>query len=354
MPTVTGVKFRSPGKVYYFAPGELTLHYNDHVIVETIRGIEYGTVVLPTREVEEENLAAPLREVIRIATEEDEAHEADNREKERAAYAVCLEKIRAHNLEMKLVSAEYTFDNNKLLFYFTADGRVDFRELVKDLAGVFRTRIELRQIGVRDETRILGGMGCCGRQLCCASFLHEFEPVSIRMAKEQNLSLNPTKISGTCGRLMCCLKNEQEAYEYLSRGLPRKGDTAVTPDGLNAEVQSVNILRQLVRVVVQLENEEKELREYPVSEIRFTPKKGRKKPEAIQEIPEEEVKEAEEELQILEEIEEEEEAEEAAAPDEITGEKPNKKRRRRHKPRRKNKGDADRPEKNDGENKAGE
>ena len=284
MTVITGVKFRTPGKVYYFDPGDYELKYNDHVIVETARGVEYGSVVLPRRDVPEEELKAPLKEVIRIATLEDEAREAANREKEESAYATCLEKIHAHGLEMKLVSAEYTFDNSKLIFYFTADGRVDFRELVKDLAGVFRTRIELRQIGVRDETRILGGIGSCGRPLCCHTYLHEFAPVSIKMAKEQNLSLNPSKISGTCGRLMCCLKNEQETYEYLNRALPRKGDDAVTPDGLGAQVQSVDILRQRVRVIVELENDEREMREYHVSEIKFFPRKGRKK--AAEEEPE--------------------------------------------------------------------
>ena len=277
MAVITGIKFRTPGKVYYFAPGELRPKYNDHVIVETARGLEYGRVVLPIRDVPEEELKQPLKEVIRIATKEDDLHERENREKEEDAYAVCQKKIREHGLEMKLVSAEYTFDNSKLTFYFTADGRVDFRELVKDLAGIFRTRIELRQIGVRDETKIIGGIGICGRTLCCNAYLHDFAPVSIKMAKEQNLSLNPTKISGSCGRLMCCLKNEAETYEYLNRGLPRKGDGATTPDGLPAEIQSVNILRQTVRVIVDLENDEKEMREYPVSEITFTPKKGRKR-----------------------------------------------------------------------------
>ena len=279
MTKVTGVKFRTPGKVYYFAPGETEWKYNDPVIVETARGVEYGIVVLPSREVEDSEIKPPLRGILRKATEEDIAREAANREKEERAYRVCQQKIRSHGLDMKLVSSEYTFDNSKLVFYFTAEKRVDFRELVRDLASEFRTRIELRQIGVRDETRIIGGIGSCGRPLCCHAFLHEFAPVSIRMAKEQNLSLNPSKISGTCGRLMCCLKNEQETYEYLNKNLPRKGDGATTPDGLSAEVQSVNILRQMVRVIVDLPNDEKEMRDYPVSEIRFVPKKGRKMPQ---------------------------------------------------------------------------
>ena len=287
MAIIIGVKFRTPGKVYYFDPGELPVKYGDSVIVETARGTEFGKVVLPIREVPDEEIKQPLKEVLRIATAEDEEREKTNREKEENAFRICQEKIRAHELPMKLVSAEYTFDNSKLLFYFTADGRIDFRDLVKDLAGIFRTRIELRQVGVRDETRIMGGIGTCGRPLCCATFLHEFAPVSIRMAKEQNLSLNPSKISGTCGRLMCCLKNEQETYEYLNKGLPRKGDYATTPDGYTAEVQSVNILRQTVRVIVDLENDEKEARDYPVSEITFISKKAYRKKEEKNEAPRE-------------------------------------------------------------------
>ena len=333
MAIITGVKFRTPGKVYYFAPGDLNPRYNDHVIVETARGVEYGTIVLPVREVPDEEIRQPLKEVMRIATPEDEAHEKENREREEEAYHICAKKIRDHELEMKLVSAEYTFDNSKLIFYFTADGRVDFRELVKDLAGVFRTRIELRQIGVRDETKIIGGIGICGRPLCCHAYLHEFAPVSIKMAKEQNLSLNPGKISGSCGRLMCCLKNEAETYEYLNRGLPRKGDGATTPDGCAAEVQSVNILRQTVRVIVYLENDEKEMREYPVSEISFVPKKGRKKPE---DLPEQEEPENEEEnLRILEEEVQADLSDELKMPAEDPEEEPKESRNRRKKNRRK-------------------
>ena len=218
----------------------------------------------------------PLKPVIRIATDEDERTIEKNKEKEKEAFAICKEKIIKHGLDMKLVNAEYTFDNNKLLFYFTADGRIDFRELVKDLAAVFRTRIELRQIGVRDETKILGGIGICGRPLCCKTYLADFVPVSIKMAKEQNLSLNPTKISGVCGRLMCCLKNEQETYEELNSRLPNVGDYVSTPDGLKGEVHSLSVLRQLVKVVVNLENDEKEIREYKVSELRFKPRKKNK------------------------------------------------------------------------------
>ena len=219
---VVGVRFRKAGKIYYFDPMQFEITLGSHVIVETARGIEFGTVMIASRELPEDKVIQPLKPVIRIATPEDEKTEAKNRQKEQEAFQICLEKIQKHHMEMKLVDAEFTFDNNKLLFYFTADGRIDFRELVKDLASVFRTRIELRQIGVRDETKILGGIGICGRPLCCHTFLSEFAPVSIKMAKEQNLSLNPSKISGVCGRLMCCLKNEEETYEYLNSHLDRK------------------------------------------------------------------------------------------------------------------------------------
>ena len=218
----------------------------------------------------------PLKPVIRVATKEDFRKEEKNREKEKEAFEICLEKIRKHGLEMKLIDAEYTFDNNKVLFYFTADGRIDFRELVKDLASVFRTRIELRQIGVRDETKIRGGIGICGRPLCCHTYLTEFAPVSIKMAKEQNLSLNPTKISCVCGRLMCCLTNEEETYEELNSRLPSIGDSVTTPEKLKGEVHSVNVLRQLVKVVVTLDNDEKEIREYKVEELRFKPRRRKK------------------------------------------------------------------------------
>ena len=216
MTTVIGVRFRRAGKVYYFDPAGIEVKKGEHVIVETARGVEFGTVVLGCREVEDEKVVQPLKQVIRVATPEDYEINEKNREKEKTAFGICLEKIQKHGLEMKLIDAEYTFDNNKVLFYFTADGRIDFRELVKDLASVFRTRIELRQIGVRDETKIIGGIGICGRPLCCHSYLSEFAPVSIKMAKEQNLSLNPTKISGVCGRLMCCLKNEERSEEHTS------------------------------------------------------------------------------------------------------------------------------------------
>lgn len=247
----------------------------DHVIVETARGIEFGHVVLGNREVEDKKVVQPLKPVIRMATRADEEVERKNKEKEKEAFKICLEKIKKHDLQMKLIDAEYTFDNNKVLFYFTADGRIDFRELVKDLAAVFKTRIELRQIGVRDETKIMGGVGICGRALCCHSYLSEFIPVSIKMAKEQNLSLNPTKISGVCGRLMCCLKNEEETYEELNSKLPNIGDYVTTDDGLKGEVHSVSVLRQLVKVVVTVDRDEKEIREYKVEQLKFRPKRRR-------------------------------------------------------------------------------
>ena len=277
MEKVIGVRFRNAGKVYYFSPGKLNIPKGKHVIVETARGIEYGYVVVGTKEVEGNRVVQPLKPVLRIATAEDDAKEAANRQKEKEAFQICLEKIRKHKLDMKLIQAEYTFDNNKVLFYFTADGRIDFRELVKDLAAVFKTRIELRQIGVRDETKIMGGIGICGRSLCCHTHLSEFIPVSIKMAKEQNLSLNPTKISGVCGRLMCCLKHEQETYEELNSRLPNVGDHVTTGDGLKGDVQSVNVLRQKVKVIVTLEGDEKEIREYKVDELKFRPRRRKEK-----------------------------------------------------------------------------
>lgn len=272
MTKVVGIRFRNAGKIYYFDPGDFEMEVGSHAIVETARGVEFGTVLIAPREVGDDEVVQPIKPVIRVATEEDQKVVERNKEKEKSAYKICQEKIEKHGLEMKLVQAEYTFDNNKLLFYFTADGRIDFRELVKDLASVFRTRIELRQIGVRDETKILGGIGICGRELCCASYLSDFVPVSIKMAKEQNLSLNPSKISGVCGRLMCCLKNEEETYEYLNSRLPSTGDFVTTGDGLKGEVQSVSVLRQKVKVLVEVDDE-KELREYAVDELKFKPRR---------------------------------------------------------------------------------
>ena len=278
MVTIIGVRFRVAGKIYYFDPGALQIGRNGKVIVETARGLEMGTVMVPNKEVAEDSVVQPLKPVIRIATEEDLETVRKNKEKEQEAFRICQEKIRKHELEMKLVDVEYTFDNNKILFYFTADGRIDFRELVKDLASVFKTRIELRQIGVRDETKIMGGIGICGRPLCCHSYLAEFIPVSIKMAKEQNLSLNPTKISGVCGRLMCCLKNEEETYEYLNSRLPSLGDVVThMEDGVKGTVQSVNVLRQTVKVVVNLEGDDLEVREYPIDELKYRPRRRKDK-----------------------------------------------------------------------------
>ncbi len=269
MVKIVGVRFRNAGKIYYFAPRDLELKAGDRVIVETARGIEYGTVVGGIRQMTDDEITQPLKEVIRKSTPEDDAQIARNSEREKEAMRICKEKIRKHGLDMKLIDAEYTFDNNKILFYFTADGRIDFRELVKDLASVFRTRIELRQIGVRDETKILGGIGICGRTLCCHSYLSDFVPVSIKMAKEQNLSLNPAKISGVCGRLMCCLKNEEETYEYLNSQLPSIGEHVTTASGLEGDVTSVSVLRQRVKVLIE-NGDSKEIQEYDVADLTFS------------------------------------------------------------------------------------
>ena len=277
MTKVIGVRFRTAGKIYFFAPGKFQIKQGDNVIVETARGVEFGRVVSGPKEVKDEDVVQPLKSVIRMASDQDRKTVEKNKQKEKEAFKICLEKIRKHKLEMKLIDVEYTFDGNKILFYFTADGRIDFRELVKDLAAVFRTRIELRQIGVRDETKIRGGIGSCGRPLCCSTYLTEFSAVSIKMAKEQNLSLNPTKISGVCGRLMCCLTNEEETYEELNSQLPSVGDTVTTKDGLTGTVHSLSVLRKLVKVVVNLENDEKEIREYPADELKFRPRKKKKK-----------------------------------------------------------------------------
>lgn len=277
MTKVIGVRFRTAGKIYFFAPGKLEIKQGDNVIVETARGVEFGRVVSGPKDVKDEEVVQPLKSVIRLANDHDRKTVEKNRQKEKEAFRICLEKIKKHKLEMKLVDVEYTFDGNKILFYFTADGRIDFRELVKDLAAVFRTRIELRQIGVRDETKIKGGIGICGRPLCCSTYLTEFSAVSIKMAKEQNLSLNPTKISGLCGRLMCCLTNEEETYEVLNSQLPSVGDTVTTKDGLTGVVNSLSVLRKQVKVVVNLENDEKEIREYRAEDLKFKPRKKKNK-----------------------------------------------------------------------------
>ena len=273
MTTIIGVRFRNAGKIYYFTPGNYRVKAGDNVIVETTRGVEYGEVVFGAKKIDNEQDYMPIKQIIRVATPEDDEIQENNQKKEKEALDICFKKIQNHGLEMKLIDCEYTFDNNKVLFYFTADGRIDFRELVKDLAAVFKTRIELRQIGVRDETKILGGIGSCGRPLCCHSYLVDFVPVSIKMAKEQSLSLNPTKISGVCGRLMCCLKYEEDYYEEVNDKMPEIGDIVTTIDNLKGEVKSISVLKQLVRVVVTLDNDEKEARDYRVDEITFKPRK---------------------------------------------------------------------------------
>ena len=269
---IVGVRFRNAGKVYYFGPKEFTLRVGDHVIVETSKGPEYGVITTGCKMVADDQVAQPLRDVLRLATQEDEAQMSQIRIKEKEALKVCREKAREHELDMKVGGAEYAFDGSKILFYFTADGRVDFRELVKDLAAVFHMRIELRQIGVRDETRMLGGIGTCGRELCCATYLREFQPVSIKMAKEQNLSLNPAKISGACGRLMCCLKNEEETYEFLNAKMPKMGAEAVAADGRTGKVVELDVLRQRVRVLFE-EGDTKELEYFSVEDVTFQPRK---------------------------------------------------------------------------------
>lgn len=267
MAIIIGVKFKGAGKVYYFDPDEAILNAGDYVVVETSRGIECGTVTFGNREINDDGLNRPLKKIIRPATAEDIAHLEDNRKKEEKAYGICLKKIIEHNLKMKLVTVEYTFDNNKILFYFTADGRVDFRELIKDLAGIFRTRIELRQIGVRDESKMLGGLGICGREFCCKGFLSDFQPVSIKMAKEQGMSLNPVKISGTCGRLMCCLKYEQEAYSDLLKKTPKIGAYVSTPDGKGTVVDQ-NLIKGILNVQLQ-KNPDSPPKSYKVNEVKL-------------------------------------------------------------------------------------
>lgn len=266
MHKVVGVRFKEAGKIYYFDPHDLELETGEYAIVETSRGVEYGKIVVGPKEVPDEDIVSPLKKVIRKATKEDAEKVADNQKKESKAFDICLEKIQEHGLPMKLIDVEYTFDNSKVIFYFTAEGRVDFRELVKDLAAIFRTRIELRQIGVRDEAKMIGGLGPCGRPLCCKSFLGEFEPVSIKMAKEQNLSLNPTKISGICGRLMCCLKYEQEYYEEIGKKMPKVNKEVITPHGPGVVI-SCNALTEKVKIKVIQEDGTPEVLELHFSEI---------------------------------------------------------------------------------------
>ena len=265
MVNVIGVRFENAGKLYFFDPGELWPTPGDYVLVETSRGVEFGEVVTGIKEIDDSTLQSPLKPVVRIASAEDIQHNKDNKVAQREAYEVCQKKIAEHKLDMKLVSVEYTFDNSKILFYFTANGRVDFRSLVKDLAGVFKTRIELRQIGVRDEAKMLGGLGVCGRPICCGTFLGDFQPVSIKMAKEQNLSLNPTKISGVCGRLMCCLKYEQDQYEATRKKMPKVGKEVITPDGPGV-VWDLNIIKETVKVRIQ-KGDSSELKDFPMEEV---------------------------------------------------------------------------------------
>lgn len=264
---VIGVRFKKAGKIYYFDPDNIAVHAGDSVIVETVRGMEFGDVVVNPKKILESEIISPLKKVIRIATEEDKIKIAENRAQEEEAYRVCQEKVNLHQLDMKLVDVEFTFDNNKIIFYFTADGRIDFRELVKDLATIFKTRIELRQIGVRDEAKMIGGLGLCGRALCCGSFLGEFEPVSIKMAKEQNLSLNPTKISGICGRLMCCLKYEQDFYEKTRKKMPKVGKEVLTPDGKGIVIENV-VIKEKIKVKILLPDGTVDIREYPMTDVK--------------------------------------------------------------------------------------
>lgn len=265
---IAGIRFRKAGKIYYFDPNGIEINAGEHVIVETVRGVEYGTVVLAGKEVADDTVVQPLKKVMRLATEEDKEAEVKNKAKEREAYEVCRKKIHKHGLDMKLIDCEYTFDNNKLLFYFTADGRVDFRELVKDLASVFKTRIELRQIGVRDETKMMGSIGICGRTLCCHAHLADFHPVSIKMAKDQSLSLNPTKISGVCGRLMCCLKYEEDTYKELNKNLPRVGEKVrLKSTGQIADVIKTNVIRQSVKLIIRKEDGDPEIFEMKLEEL---------------------------------------------------------------------------------------
>lgn len=266
MVTVVGVRFKKAGKIYYFDPDNIDIKKNDYVIVETARGIEFGQAVIGIKEISEEEIVPPLKKVLRIATEEDIQINEENKRKEKEAFEICLKKIECHNLDMKLIDVEYTFDNNKIIFYFTAEGRVDFRELVKDLAAIFKTRIELRQIGVRDESKMIGGLGPCGRVLCCSTFLGEFAPVSIKMAKEQNLSLNPTKISGICGRLMCCLKYEHEMYEKILERLPSIGSIVMTPNGKGVVVETNTIL-EIAKVKVKLPDDTEDIIPFSIDEI---------------------------------------------------------------------------------------
>lgn len=295
MNNIVGVRFKKPGKIYFFDPGYLKINQKDKVIVETSFGEELGEVVINKRNMSNSKLSAPLKKVIRIATSKDLKHYEENKKKEKEAFKICEDKIKKYKLDMHLTDVEYKFDNSKILFYFTADGRIDFRELVKDLASIFKTRIELRQIGVRDEVKRIGGNGVCGRELCCCSFLNDFETVSIKMAKEQNISLNPSKISGNCGRLMCCLKYEQDVYEDRLKRLPKIGSTVKTVDG-EGIVDSIETLKEIVRIKFKDEDDNNFYKKYPASEVKII-KNG-----SVNKMDDEE-KENLKELQKLEELE---------------------------------------------------
>ncbi len=295
MKNIVGVRFKKPGKIYFFDPGYIQLNPKDKVIVQTSMGEEVGEVVINKRSVPDEKIVAPLKKVVRLATKKDLKHCEENKQKEKEAFKICEEKIKKYKLDMHLTDVEYKFDNSKILFYFTADGRIDFRELVKDLAAIFKTRIELRQIGVRDEVKRIGGNGVCGRELCCCSFLGDFETVSIKMAKEQNISLNPAKISGNCGRLMCCLKYEQDVYEDKLKRLPKIGSTVKTADGKGV-IDSVETLKEIVRVKFKDEDDSYFYKKYPASEVKIL------KSASYENVDEEERKNLKE-LQELEKLE---------------------------------------------------
>ncbi|MGI6160818.1 MAG: PSP1 domain-containing protein [Christensenellales bacterium] len=286
MKTVIGVRFKSVGKIYYFDPDGKDVEAGDKVIVETARGVEFGEVMVGPREIPDKEVVQPLKKMLRVATDEDHKKLADNKKKEKEAADIAAKRIESHKLEMKLVDVEYTFDNNKIIFYFTADGRIDFRELVKDLASVFKTRIELRQIGVRDEAKMLGGLGSCGRQVCCSSFLGDFQPVSIKMAKEQSLSLSPTKISGLCGRLMCCLKYEQDYYEGMRKKMPKIGKEVKTPDGRGVVIEN-NALKERCKVKLTMPDGTIDVRDYLLSEIKWSKPKRAEEEEDTNDIDDE-------------------------------------------------------------------
>ena len=332
MVNVIGVRFENAGKLYFFDPGQFWPTPGDYVLVETSRGIEFGEVVTGIKEIDDAMLQSPLKPVVRIASAEDLQHFKDNKAAEKEAYQVCQKKISEHKLDMKLVSVEYTFDNSKILFYFTANGRVDFRSLVKDLASVFKTRIELRQIGVRDEAKMLGGLGICGRPICCGAFLGDFQPVSIKMAKEQNLSLNPTKISGVCGRLMCCLKYEQDQYEAIRKKMPKVGKEVITPDGPGV-VWELNVIKETVRVRIQ-KGDSSELRDYPMEDVQ-RPGARREEPKEAPVEAEVPAQETAQEAFAEAPAQEEQRPRKERKPHREEGEKPERREKREHREVRK-------------------